>query len=44
VTPFDIFGFVPLPIEFLGLLGLIIIGYIAVAELAKRFFYAHVHY
>jgi Mg2+-importing ATPase len=44
VTPFDLFGFQPLPFEFLGLLGLIVIGYIATAEVAKHFFYVHMKY
>jgi Mg2+-importing ATPase len=34
-----IFGFVPLPPLFLGLMGLIVVGYIGSAELAKRWFY-----
>jgi Mg2+-importing ATPase len=33
------FGFVPLPPLFLGLMGLIVLGYLASAELAKRGFY-----
>ena len=36
------FGFVPLPPIFLGLMGLIVLGYVASAELAKRWFYRHV--
>ena len=44
VTPFDLFGFQSLPLEFLGLLGLIVIGYIGSDELAKHFFYVHVKY
>lgn len=37
------FGFVPLPPLFLGLMGLIILGYVVSAELAKRWFYRGVH-
>lgn len=37
-----IFGFVPLPIPFLLLIGIIIVGYIAMAEMAKRVFYQKV--
>jgi len=37
------FGFVPLPPLFLGLMGLIVLGYIASAELAKRWFYKGGH-
>ena len=44
LTPFSIFGFVPLPFEFLAFLGLIVVGYIATAELAKHVFYAHMKY
>jgi len=33
------FGFVPLPPLFLGLMGLIVLGYVVSAELAKRWFY-----
>ena len=36
------FDFVPLPPIFLGLMGLIVLGYVASAELAKRWFYRHV--
>ena len=35
------FGFVPLPPIFLGLMDLIVVGYIASAELAKWWFYSH---
>ncbi|GBC76666.1 Magnesium-transporting ATPase, P-type 1 [bacterium HR08] len=35
------FGFVPLPPLFLGLMGLIVLGYVVSAELAKRWFYRH---
>ena len=35
-----IFGFVPLPFEFLGILSLIVAGYVLTAELVKRWFYA----
>jgi len=35
------FGFVPLPPVFLALMGLIVLGYMASAELAKRWFYRH---
>ncbi len=44
VTPFDLFGFQSLPLEFLGLMGLIVIGYIASDELAKHIFYVHMKY
>lgn len=37
------FGFVPLPLLFLGLMGLIVLGYVVSAELAKRWFYRGVH-
>ncbi len=37
------FGFVPLPPLFLGLMGLIVMGYVVSAELAKRWFYKGVH-
>ena len=37
-----IFGFVSLPPLFLGLMGLIVVGYIGSAELAKRWFYRNV--
>jgi Mg2+-importing ATPase len=37
------FGFVPLPPLFLGLMGLIVLGYVMSAELAKRWFYKDVH-
>lgn len=33
------FAFVPLPPLFLGLMGVIVLGYVASAELAKRWFY-----
>jgi len=33
------FGFVPLPPLFLGLMGLIVLGYVVGAEWAKRWFY-----
>jgi Mg2+-importing ATPase len=33
------FGFVPLPPSFLELMGLIVMGYVVTAELAKRWFY-----
>ena len=38
-----VFGFVPLPPLFLGLMGLIVLGYVLSAELAKRWFYRGVH-
>jgi len=44
LTPISIFGFVPLPFEFLAFLGLIVVGYIGTAELAKHVFYAHMKY
>jgi Mg2+-importing ATPase len=34
------FGFVPLPLEFLGILALIVLGYVITAEIVKRWFYA----
>jgi len=34
-----LFGFQPLSLEFLGMIGLIMVFYISAAELAKRFFY-----
>ena len=34
-----LFGFVPLPPLFLGLLGAILVAYVATAELVKRWFY-----
>ncbi|MDR7438066.1 MAG: magnesium-translocating P-type ATPase [Armatimonadota bacterium] len=37
------FGFVPLPPVFLALMGLIVLGYIGSAELAKRWFYRGAH-
>ena len=37
------FGFVPLPPLFLGLMGLIVLSYVASAELAKRWFYRSAH-
>lgn len=37
------FGFVPLPPLFLGLMGLIVLGYVVTAELAKRWFYMSLH-
>jgi len=37
------FGFVPLPPLFLGLMGVIVLSYVASAELAKRWFYRSVH-
>jgi Mg2+-importing ATPase len=39
-TPFGtLFGFVPLPPLFLAMMGLIVLAYVASAELAKRWFY-----
>jgi len=38
-----VFGFVPLPPLFLGLMGLIVLGYVLSAELAKHWFYRGVH-
>jgi len=38
-----VFGFVPLPPLFLGLMGLIVLGCVLSAELAKRYFYRGVH-
>jgi Mg2+-importing ATPase len=38
-----VFSFVPLPPLFLGLMGLIVMGYVVSAELAKRRFYRSVH-
>jgi len=37
------FGFVPLPPLFLGLMGVIVLSYVASAELAKHWFYRSVH-
>jgi len=37
------FGFVPLPPLFLGLMGLIVLGYVVSAECAKRGFYRNTH-
>lgn len=37
------FGFVPLPPLFLALMGLIVLSYVASAELAKRWFYRGIH-
>jgi P-type Mg2+ transporter len=34
-----VFGFVPLPPQFLPILGLMVLAYIASAETAKRWFY-----
>lgn len=43
-TPFGaVFGFVPLPPLFLGMMGLIVLGYVVSAELAKRWFYRGMH-
>ena len=36
-----LFGFEPLSLEFLGIIGLIMVLYISAAELAKKFFYRH---
>jgi P-type Mg2+ transporter len=39
-TPLDkSFGFIPLPLSFLLLIGMIVIGYIISAEIAKTIFY-----
>jgi len=38
-----VFGFVPLPPLFLGLMGLIVLGYVVSAEFAKRWFFRGVH-
>jgi Mg2+-importing ATPase len=47
VLPFlpvaPLLGLTPLPLSFLGLIGLIAVMYIASAELAKRFFYRVLH-
>lgn len=42
--PFTVFGmqvfnFVPIPLNLLGLIGLVLIGYFVAIEIAKRFFY-----
>jgi Mg2+-importing ATPase len=43
-TPLGVaFGFVPLPPLFLGLMGVIVLGYVVSAEVAKRRFYRGVH-
>jgi len=34
-----LFGFVPLPLPFLGLLALILLAYVISAEAVKRWFY-----
>jgi len=39
-----LFGFSPLPISFLLLMGLIVVGYIVAAELVKRVFYEKVRF
>jgi Mg2+-importing ATPase len=39
-----IFGFSPLPISFLLLVGIIVIGYIISAEMTKTIFYKRVKY
>ena len=39
-----IFGFVPLPLSFLMILGIIIFLYILTAELAKKIFYQKINY
>lgn len=39
-----IFGFVPLPISFLMILGIIIVLYILTAEMAKKIFYQKIDY
>ncbi|PKN69168.1 MAG: magnesium-translocating P-type ATPase [Deltaproteobacteria bacterium HGW-Deltaproteobacteria-12] len=39
-----IFGFVPLPVSFLMILGIIIVLYILTAELAKKIFYQKINY
>jgi Mg2+-importing ATPase len=36
-----LFGFRPLPLEFLGMIGLIMVLYITAAEVAKKVFYRH---
>jgi Mg2+-importing ATPase len=38
----EIFGFIPLPISFLLFIGMIVIGYIISAEIAKTIFYRKV--
>jgi len=40
----QIFGFVPLPSSFLLILGIIIVLYILMAELAKKIFYQKINY
>jgi Mg2+-importing ATPase len=45
ITPLaKIFGFVPLPMSFLMILGIIIVLYILTAELAKKIFYKKINY
>ena len=36
-----LFGFRPLPLEFLGMIGLIMVLYITTAEVAKKVFYRY---
>jgi Mg2+-importing ATPase len=39
----EIFGFIPLPVSFLVMMGLIVILYILSAEFAKKIFYQRVN-
>ena len=44
LTPIgEIFGFIPLPVSFLMMMGLIVMLYILTAELAKKIFYQRVN-
>ena len=48
VLPFTpagrLFGFVPLPLSYLLVMGLIVLAYVLVAEIAKRLFYRRVNF
>jgi Mg2+-importing ATPase len=42
LLPLDkLFGFEPLPVTFLAPVGLIVLGYVIAAEVAKSVFYRH---
>jgi Mg2+-importing ATPase len=38
------FGFVPPPAGFYAILALMVVAYLMIVELAKRYFYRHFHY
>jgi Mg2+-importing ATPase len=40
----DVFGFIPLPLSFLVMMGIIVMLYILMAELAKKIFYQKVNH